>query len=44
MMHDPAHPGEILRCDYIWSYGAARQAQRLEHAPRLYIELAEARP
>ena len=27
-----------------WSYGAARQRQRLERAPRLYIELAEARP
>ena len=28
----------------VWSYGAARQEQRLEHAPRLYIELAEPSP
>ncbi len=27
-----------------WSYGAARQEQRLEHAPRLSIELSEPRP
>ena len=27
-----------------WSYGAARQVQRLEHAPRLHIELADNAP
>ena len=27
---------------WAWSYNAARENHRLEHAPRLYIELAEA--